>query len=547
MLTSTPSIATGGSNPPLRQMSVNDVLTEAVERFSLRPAVISVWQNKILSFQDLDKLSKNVAASLLASGIVEGDRIGIWSANRYEWVVVQFAVAKIGAILVNINPAYRLTELGYVIEHSECKALFLHPNYRNFDCLGVAQKINQNSKCLKTLFVFGDEKYPGAISWNELLEIPVKTSHQDIEALSAACKPNQLVSIQYTSGTTGDPKGATLTNFNLVNNAIQISSRLQISFSDKVCLPVPMCQCFGMVIGVLGAFSMGAAAVFPAETFDPKSCLDAVQSQGCTAIYGVPMMFIAMLNLPEFNSYELKTLRTGLMGGAPCPAEILRSVIDKMNMKEMSVVYGMTETSPISLQTTLHDTFEQRVETVGSPLPHVQVKIVHPISGATVPLGVTGELCVKGYLVMPGYWQNEKATKNAIDADDWMHTGDLAVMRPDSCVAIVGRLKDVVIRAGENIFPREIEEFLHTIPEIAEAQVFGIPDELYGEQLCAWIRLKHGAMLDADSLRAKCKGSIASYKIPSIVRVVEDYPTTASGKVQKFRMREIEIDGSSRI
>jgi len=367
MLTSPPSIAVGGSNPPLRQMSVNEVLTEAVDRFSSRPAVISVWQNKILSFQDLDKQSKDVAASLLASGIVEGDRIGIWSANRYEWVVVQFAAAKIGAILVNINPAYRLTELGYVIEHSECKALFLHPNYRNFDCLGVAQKISENSKYLKTLFVFGDEKYPGAISWNELLEIPVKTSHQDIEALSAACKPNQLVSIQYTSGTTGDPKGATLTNFNLVNNAIQISSRLQISSSDKVCLPVPMFHCFGMVIGVLGAFSMGAAAVFPAETFDPKSCLDAVQSQGCTAIYGVPMMFIAMLNLPEFNSYELKTLRTGLMGGAPCPAEILRSVIDKMNMKEMSVVYGMTETSPISLQTTLHDTFEQRVETVGSP------------------------------------------------------------------------------------------------------------------------------------------------------------------------------------
>lgn len=547
MSTSTPSIAVGGNNPPLRNISVNAILAEAVARFPSRPAVISAWQDKTLNFLDLDNLSKDVAASLLAFGIGVGDRIGIWSANRYEWVVVQFAVAKIGAILVNINPAYRLTELGYVIEHSGCKALFLHPNYRNFDCLKAAQKISENSKCLKSLFVFGGEQHPGAISWNELLARPNKVSHQDIDRFSVACGANQLISIQYTSGTTGNPKGATLTNFNLVNNAIQISNRLQINSADKVCLPVPMFHCFGMVIGVLGAFSVGAAAVFPGETFEPKSSLDAVEREGCTAIYGVPMMFIAMLNVPEFNSYELKTLRTGLMGGAPCPAEILRAVIDKMNMKEMSVVYGMTETSPISLQTTLHDTFEQRVETVGSPLPHVQVKVVDPISGTTVPLGVTGELCVKGYLVMPGYWQNDEATKNAIDTDHWMHTGDLAVMRPDSCVAIVGRLKDVVIRGGENIFPREIEEFLHTIPEIAEAQVFGIPDELYGEQLCAWIRLKHGASLDADSLRAKCKGNIASFKIPSVVRVVEEYPTTASGKVQKFRMREIEIDRSSRI
>ncbi len=545
MPTSALSIAIGGNNPPLRNMSVNDVLKESVDNFPSKPAVISVWQGKILSFQDLDRLSKDVASGLLASGILEGDRIGIWSANRYEWVVVQFAVAKIGAILVNINPAYRLTELGYVIEHSGCKALFLHPNFRNFDCLGAANQVIKNSKYLKLLFTFGDEKYSGSISWNELLENPVKTSHIDIENLSDACKPNQLVSIQYTSGTTGNPKGATLTNFNLVNNAIQISYRLQITSSDKVCLPVPMFHCFGMVIGVLGAFSVGAATVFPAETFDAKSCLDAVEREGCSAIYGVPMMFIAMLNLPEFNSYDLKTLRTGLMGGAPCPAEILRAVIDKMNMEEMSVVYGMTETSPISLQTTLLDTFEQRVETVGSPLPHVQVKVVDPISGSTLSKGITGELCVKGYLVMPGYWQNDEATKNAIDADGWMHTGDLAVMRSDCCVAIVGRLKDVVIRGGENIFPREIEEYLHTIPEIAEAQVFGIPDELYGEQLCAWIRLKHGATLDVDSLRAKCKGNIASYKIPSIVRVVDDYPTTASGKVQKFRMREIEVDGKS--
>ena len=537
------SIAIGGNNPPLRNMSVNDVLKESVDNFPLKPAVISVWQNKTLSFQDLDRLSKELASGLLASGILEGDRIGIWSANRYEWVVVQFAAAKIGAILVNINPAYRSTELGYVIEHSGLKALFLHPNYRNFDCIGAAQQVIKNSKCLKLLFTFGDEGYSGSISWNDLLANPVKTSHQDIEALSDACKPNQSVSIQYTSGTTGNPKGATLTNFNLVNNAIQISYRLQINSLDKVCLPVPMFHCFGMVIGVLGAFSVGAAVVFPAETFDAKSCLDSVQREGCSAIYGVPMMFIAMLNLPEFNSYDLKTLRTGLMGGAPCPAEILRAVIDKMNMKEMSVVYGMTETSPISLQTTLLDTFEQRVETVGSPLPHVQVKVVDPISGTTLPKGITGELCVKGYLVMPGYWQNDEATKNAIDEDDWMHTGDLAVMRSDSCVAIVGRLRDVVIRGGENIFPREIEEYLHTIPEIAEAQVFGIPDELYGEQLCAWIRLKHGATLDVDSLRAKCKENIASYKIPSIVRVVDDYPTTASGKVQKFRMREIEVDG----
>ncbi len=539
------SISAGELHPPLENKCVNDVLSQAVKNYPSQPAVISVWQDKTLSFEELNDLAKKVAASLLHTGILPGDRVGIWSANRLEWVIVQFAVAKIGAVLVNINPAYRLSELEHVVEHSGCKAIFIHHFYREKDCLELAKQVKEKSNYLENIFIFKDDPIDGAISWRQLLEISQELSSEAVEAYTSSITSDQLISIQYTSGTTGNPKGATLNHYNMVNNAFQIVSRLKLSASDRVCVPVPLFHCFGMVLGVLGAFSVGAAVVFPTESFDPESCLSAVESQSCTTLYGVPMMFIAMLNHPRFDEFRLKSLRTGVMGGAPCPAEVLRAVMDKMHAHEMSVAYGMTETSPISFQTRLDHSFEQRVETVGSVLPHTHAKVIDPQSGEILPLGTAGELCIKGYLVMPGYWQNPEATTKVIDPEGWMHTGDLAIMRPDGCLAIVGRIKEMVIRGGENIFPREIEEFLHTIPQIAEAQVFGIPDQLYGEQLYAWVRLKHNTSITTEQLKEVCKGNIASFKIPKIFRIVNEFPTTASGKVQKFRMREIEIERGS--
>jgi fatty-acyl-CoA synthase len=535
------SITTGDIHPPLQNKCVNDLFTQAVKDCPDRPAIISVWQQKTLSFIELDSLAKQVAIGLLESGLLPGDRIGIWSANRYEWVVVQLASAKIGIILVNINPAYQFNELAHVVDHSGCKAIFINHFYRNKDCLEIAQQVKKNSHNLKTIFIFNDEPIADTISWNQLLALSKSKTLDELTDHATAITPDQLISIQYTSGTTGNPKGATLTHYNMVNNAIQIIARLKLTAADKICVPVPLFHCFGMVLGVLGAFSVGASVVFPTEVFDPESCLSAIDTASCTTLYGVPMMFIAMLNHPKFDTFNLQSLRTGIMGAAPCPAEVLRAVMDKMHAKEMSVAYGMTETSPISFQTRLDHSFQQRVETVGSVLPHTSAKVIDPQTGETVPLGVTGELCIKGYLVMPGYWNNIEATSQVIDSEGWMHSGDLAIMREDGCLSIVGRIKEMVIRAGENIYPREIEEFLHTIPQIAEAQVFGVPDELYGEQLYAWVRLKNNSTLSPEQLKELCKGNLASFKIPKVFRIVNEFPTTASGKVQKFRMREIEL------
>jgi fatty-acyl-CoA synthase len=535
------SIAQGGLEPPLREISMAQLLSEAAKRYPKQDAVVSVWQQKTLTFEQLEAEAHNAAAALLAYGIGAGDRVGIWSANRIEWLIVQFAVARIGAILVNVNPAYRQTELGYVIGHAKCKALFLAPAFRTFNCVDAAQAVRATSDTLEHLIVLDETRHDQTIAWADFVARGKDVEQSKVDELAGRVTIHQPVSIQYTSGTTGAPKGATLSHFNLVNNGALIGARLRLRETDRICLPVPLFHCFGMVIGVLGAFAHGAAVVFASEAFDAGACLAAVAQERCTAIYGVPMMFIAMQNHADFDSSRLTTLRTGLMGGAPCPAEIIRAAIEKMHMKEIAVLYGMTETAPISLQGTPEDSFDQRVHSVGLALPHTEVKVVDA-AGATVPLGTPGELCIRGYLVMLGYWENPDATAKAVDADGWMHSGDLAVMRDDHYVAIVGRIKDMVIRGGENVFPREIEEFLHTLAEVAEAQVFGIPDDVYGEQVCAWIRLKPGATLDEQTLRSRCKGHIASFKIPHYVRFVTEYPTTASGKVQKFRMREIEIE-----
>lgn len=534
------AVAQGDASPALLNMGMHDVLRDAAIRYPDRVAVTSIWQNASLSFHELDEEAEIAASALWASGVRPGDRVGIWSANRWEWVVVQFAAARIGAILVNINPVYRSTELGYVLKHSGCKALFLASCFRDFDFTETAARVKEEVPSLQHMVVFGNVERPGFVSWKNFLVRSCTESRQAIASVEV--KLDEAANIQYTSGTTGAPKGATLSHLNLVNNAFLIGNRLGLVSSDKICLPVPMFHCFGMCVGVLSAFCFGATVVFPGESFEAGACLDAIESERCTAFYGVPMMFIAMLNHERFDSGKVQSLRTGLMGGAPCPVEILRAAIEKMHMQGVSVVYGMTETAPISFQSMQGDSIEQRVETVGAVQSHVEAKVVDPTTGETVAIGESGELCVRGYLVMLGYWENQEATQKAIDADGWMHTGDLARMREDGRTEIVGRIKDMVIRGGENIFPREVEEFLYTIDGVEDAQVFGAPDQLYGEKLCVWIRLKAGSTLTADSIRAQCKGRIASFKIPSVIRIVGEYPTTASGKVQKFRMREMEVE-----
>ena len=542
MTSDDPSIANGDTGVALRTTGVAAVLADAARRFPLRQAVVSRHQGRSLTFEALDEAVAEAARALVAWGIEADDRIGLWSTNRLEWLVVQYAAMRLGAIVVNINPAYRETELGYVIGHAGCCALFLAPTFRDHDCIATATAVRDRAPTLRHVVSFDDPDHAGVTRWSDFIARGGSDDAPRITDAMARVDPRAAASIQYTSGTTGAPKGATLSHVNMVNNAAHVGGRIGLVPGDRICLPVPLFHCFGMVVGVLSAFVHGATIVFPAETFDAAACLAAIEQERCTMAYGVPMMFIAMLDHPDFDSSRVRSLRGGLMGGAPCPAAVVRAAIDRMHMHDIALLYGMTETSPISFQMMPGDSFEQRVETVGVVMPHVEAKVVDPSTGDVVPIGASGELRVRGYLVMLGYWQDAEATRRAIDADGWMRTGDLAVLRADRHLAIVGRIKDMVIRGGENIFPREIEELLHTLPEVAEAQVFGVPDALYGERLCAWIRLRPGVELDDDGLRARCRGRVASFKIPSLIRFVDAFPTTASGKVQKFRMREIEVE-----
>ena len=547
------SYAQGEGGVPLSSLTMGGLIDQAAQRFPDRPAVISAHQSQTLSFSQLKAAVHATSRALVANDIGAGDRVGIWSTNRIEWIILQFAVARIGAILVHINPAYREDELDYTLGHSGCKALFLQTGFRNFDCIGSARLVNARQPQLRWLVHFDNVAQSGALAWEDFLKPErIGTRPDDrsdaaaalatqTERLAQSVKSTDAASIQYTSGTTGRPKGATLTHANMVNNGTQVGARVGLTDDDRICLPVPMFHCYGSVIGVIGAFAHGASVVFPGEGFDPEQCLNAMAASACTAFYGVPMMFIAILNHPSFESYQLRTMRTGLMGGAPCPSEVLKAAMEKMHMGQLGVVYGMTETSPISLQSLPTDTVEQRANSVGRPHPHLALKIIDPADGHTVERGTPGELCVKGYSVMQGYWHQPEATAAAIDPEGWMHSGDLAVMRDDGCVAVVGRMKDMLIRAGENVYPREIEEFLHGLPEVADAQVFGVPDPLYGEQVAAWIKLRPGQQMDETALRSACHGKIASYKVPYYVRFVEGYPVTASGKVQKFKMRATEI------
>jgi fatty-acyl-CoA synthase len=480
----------------------------------------------------LNEQVERCARGLLAVGVARGDRVGIWSPNNAEWVVVQFATAKIGAILVNINPSYRANELEFVLRHAGCSVLILAPGFKDADYVALVDAVDAPE--LRRRIVLGE-------GWEELLALADGVLLEDVRARDPELDFDQPINIQYTSGTTGFPKGATLSHHNILNNGFFIGETLGYTPADRVCLPVPFYHCFGMVLGNLAIVTHGACIVVPSEAFEPRAVLETVQAERCTSLYGVPTMFIAELNDPTFPSFDLGTLRTGIMAGSPCPVEVMKRVKSDMHMDEVTICYGMTETSPVSTQTLRGCPLDKQVGTVGQVHPHIEVKIVDPAAGVTLPRGEVGELCTRGYSVMLGYWRDPAATGEAIDEARWMHTGDLAVMDDQGYVNIVGRIKDMIIRGGENVYPREIEEFLYTHSAIADVQVIGVPDDRYGEEVCAWVVIKKEMSLDEEELREFCRGKIARYKIPRYVRFVDEFPMTVTGKIRKIEMREVEI------
>jgi fatty-acyl-CoA synthase len=490
------------------------------------PALVSLQQGIRWTYTELHEQVERCGRGLIAAGVDKGDRVGIWSPNNAEWVVMQFATAKIGAILVNINPSYRSHELEYVLRQSGCTLLVLAPAFKDTDYRELLASVDVPA--LQRSVVLGGE-------WDELL---AAGSEADVRARESTLGPDDPINIQYTSGTTGFPKGATLSHHNILNNGFFIGEVLGYTAADRVCIPVPFYHCFGMVLGNLAVVTHGACIVVPSEAFDPRAALEAVAAERCTSLYGVPTMFIAELEHPDFAGFDLTSLRTGIMAGSPCPVEVMKRVRRDMHMEEVTICYGMTETSPVSAQTRRGAPLEKQVSTVGVVHPHVEIKIVDPDSGQIVERGTQGELCTRGYSVMVGYWDDDAATRASIDRASWMHTGDLAVMDADGYVNIVGRSKDMIIRGGENIYPREIEEFLYTHPAISDVQVIGVPDERYGEAVCAWIILKEPAT--EDEVIEFCRNRIARFKIPQYIRFVEAFPMTVTGKIQKFRMREIE-------
>jgi fatty-acyl-CoA synthase len=518
-----PAVDSGPALPGLPNTTIGGALDHAVERWGAREALVSVEQGLRYTYAELAAAVEDLARGLAARGIGKGDRVGIWAPNCAEWVLVQYATARLGAVLVTVNPAYRTHELGYVLEQSGVTLLIAAPSFKSSDYTAMAAEAAPDVPAV----------FFGTREW-DTLSVPGGPLPQ------VDLAPHEPINIQYTSGTTGFPKGATLSHRNILGNGFLVGAGCGYTEADRICVPVPFYHCFGMVMGNLAALSHGACVVIPAAAFDPAATLAAVTAERCTSLYGVPTMFIAALGLPDFGSYDLSSLRTGIMAGSPCPVEVMKQVTEFM--PEVTICYGMTETSPVSTQTRPDDTLDHRTATVGRVHPHVTVKVIDPTTGETVSRGETGELCTAGYGVMLGYWNDPAKTAEAIDADGFMHTGDLAVMDADGYLSVVGRSKDMVIRGGENIYPREVEEFLYTHPDIVDAQVIGVPDVKYGEQLCAWVRLRDGATLTTEELRAYCQGRLAHYKIPAYLRVTDEFPMTVTGKVQKFKMRETSID-----
>jgi fatty-acyl-CoA synthase len=526
--------AHGAGRWPLLGETIADNLRRTVDRFGDREALVVRHQNVRLTYAQLWELTSRCARGLLASGVEHGDRIGIWAPNRYEWVVFQYAAARVGAILVNINPAYKTAELEYALCQSGVSLLALSRGFRQADFMAMLAAVRDRCPDLREALVLEDD-------WDTLLARGDRTTAAELASREALVEFDEPVNIQYTSGTTGSPKGATLSHHNILNNAFAGCEQIGLSEVDRVCVPVPFYHCFGCVLGVLGSSSHGACLVVPSESFDPQAVLETIEAERCTVLYGVPTMFIMQLEHARFGEFDLSSLRSGMMGGAPCPVEVMKKVQDSMHMRDVTIICGMTETAPLSTQTAMDDPLEKRVGTVGRVHPHVEVKIVDPVTGRTVPRGTPGEQCTRGYNVMLGYWNNEQATRKAIDSAGWMHTGDMAVMDDDGYVSIVGRIKDMLIRGGENIYPREIEEFLYSHPSVSDVQVIGVPDARYGEEVMAWVKLRDGASATPDELKAFCKGRIATFKIPRYWKFVDEFPMTVTGKIQKFRMREVAI------
>ncbi len=524
------SHATGVDAPPLLERTIGDDLDATAARFPDHDALVDVAGGGRWSYRELVADVDRLARGLLAGGVRPGDRVGIWAPNRAEWVLVQYATAKIGAILVNVNPAYRTHEVAYVIQQAGISMMVVAESFKTSDYPAMLDEVRDRCETLRRTVVLGTS------DWDDLLAAADEIAPDELARVQGSLSPGDAVNIQYTSGTTGFPKGATLSHRNILNNGYFVGEGCRYTDADRICVPVPFYHCFGMVMGNLAATSHGACIVIPAPGFDPAATLRSVTEERCTSLYGVPTMFIAMWELADFESYDISTLRTGIMAGSPCPAEMMRKVLDA-GITDMTICYGMTETSPVSTQTSPDDPFEAKVGTVGRVGPHLEIKVVDPTTGEPLPRGRAGELCTKGYSVMLGYWDEPEKTAEVL-RDGWMHTGDLAEMDEQGYVRITGRIKDMVIRGGENIYPREIEEFLYTHPDIVDAQVIGVPDEKYGEELMAWVRLREGAEpLDAEALRAFCTGKLAHYKIPRYVHLVDEFPMTVTGKVRKIDMR----------
>jgi fatty-acyl-CoA synthase len=531
------SYSSGTSQVPLLGDTIGVNLDRTVAAFGDRDALVDQEAGRRWTYRELAAEVDALALGLLELGIGKGDRVGIWAPNRAEWTFTQYATAKIGAILVNINPAYRSHELEYVLNQAGIRLLVAAEKFKTSDYAGMIDEVRPRCPDLAHVILLGGER------WHSLLRTGRDADAARLVEIAATLSADDPINIQYTSGTTGFPKGATLSHHNILNNGFFVGELCGYTEADRICIPVPFYHCFGMVMGNLAATSHGCCMVIPAPAFDPKATLEAVQAERCTSLYGVPTMFIAELAEPDFGSYDLSSLRTGIMAGSPCPVEVMKQVIERMGMTEVSICYGMTETSPVSTQTRADDSIERRVSTVGRVGPHLEVKIVAPDTGLTVPRGTPGELCTRGYSVMLGYWAQPDKTAEVIDNARWMHTGDLAVMDDEGYVNITGRLKDMVIRGGENVYPREIEEFLYTHPDILDAQVIGVPDAKYGEELMAWIRMRAGTTpLDAETLREFCAGKLAHYKIPRYVHIVDEFPMTVTGKIRKVEMRERAVE-----
>lgn len=531
-----PSHARGPMDVPLIETTIGEALEAAARQWGDHVALVSRHQGLRFTWAELDAEVDRVACGLLDRGVGKGDRVGIWAPNCAEWTVIQFATAKIGAILVNINPAYRTSEVEYALNKVGCSVLVTASTFKTSDYIAMLRElIPAKLPDLRLAVSLGAAEHDGFLPWSALR---ARVDRVRLEAVAATLDRHDAINIQFTSGTTGFPKGATLTHRNILNNGYFAGRQIGLTPSDAICIPVPLYHCFGMVLGNLASLTSGAAMVYPGEAYDPALALEAVQAEGCTALYGVPTMFITILNRPDLETYDVSTLRTGIMAGATCPVATMRAVMDRLNMREVTIGYGMTETSPLTTQTATDDPLEERVGTVGRVHPHAEAKVVDP-GGETLPIGEQGEYCSRGYAVMQGYWNDPEKTAEAIDGEGWMHSGDLATMDASGYVRITGRIKDMIIRGGENIYPREIEEFLLTHPAVADAQVFGVSDEKYGEEVCAWIIAKPGVDLSAETVLEHCRGRIAHYKVPRHIRVVEAFAMTVTGKAQKFEMRKI--------